>query len=136
MILFLDIRTAKSVMGIVGPRKADRLSSSGKSGIYALLKRADKAHGILTRKPTAVVVATGDRGGSASWSAVRTAVALGNSLAFAWGVPLAGLPLDGGETWDEVAVAVRRAAAKAKKNRWLRAAYDGEPNITVAKPVF
>jgi len=136
MILFLDIRTAKSTLGMVGPRKADRFSSTGKNGAFGLLKRADKGHRIFSRPPSAVVVATGDRGGSASWSAVRTAVALGNSLAYAWGAPIAALPLGGDESWTDVAAKGRAAAKTAKPRKWLKAAYDGEPNITKAKPLF
>ena len=87
-------------------------------------------------KATGVVGAAGDRRGTAAWSAIGTAVALGNSLAYAWNVPVVGLPLAGDEKFAEVEEAVRKVAARPRKGAWLKAAYSGEPNITKAKPVF
>lgn len=136
MILYIDIQNRKSMIGMVGARKAAWITGAPKGGVYALLEKADRRFGIFTKRPTAVVVASGSEGRDVSWSAVRTAVAVANTLAFAWGAAVTEVVLEDGDTEKEVAAKIRAAARRAKRGKWLKAMYSGEPNITKAKPLF
>ncbi len=136
MILYIDIQKRKSTVGVVGVRKAEWITSVSKGGVYALLEKADRRFGIFTKRPTAVVVASGSKGRDVTWSAVRTGVAVANTLAFTWGSTVSEVVPEDGDTEKEIATLVRISAKRAKKGGWLQATYSGEPNITKAKPVF
>lgn len=136
MILYIDIQNKKSTVGVVGARHAEWITGTPKGGVYALLEKADKRFGIFTKRPAVVVVASGSEGRDVTWSAVRTGVAMANTLAFTWGAVVAEVAVDGNATEKEIAAKVRAAAKRTKPGRWLKATYSGEPNITKARPVF
>jgi hypothetical protein len=138
MILFLDIKNDGAVAGAVDAEGAKWVSVAGdRAGLRALAK-AKTVFGLARRKPTSVVVSMNapDATRDVSWSGIRAGVATANALAFAWGVPVAGVLVSGDESKDELARRVRAAAESAKKGIWVAAAYDGEPNITVAKKIL
>lgn len=136
MILYIDIQKTKNTVGIIGARKAEWVTSASRGGVYALLEKVDVRFGIFTKRPTAIVVASGSEGRDVSWSSVRTGVAVANTLAFTWKASVSEISLDVGDTNKEIATKVRRAAKQVTKKKWLKATYSGEPNITKAKPVF
>ncbi len=132
-VLFLDFRNDGATIGDVGGRRV-RWSSAPRGKEFRLLAAA------ISRMKgcAAIAVARSARGSGrdASWSVIRAAVATGNALAFAKHVPVVDLALSGNETKDDLAARIRGAAKRAKKRRWIKAAYDGEPNITKAKPAL
>lgn len=136
MILYIDIQNRKSTIGLLGARKAEWITSASKGGVYALLEKADRRFGIFTKRPTAVVLASGNEGRDVSWSALRTGIAVANTLAFAWGAVVTGVVREDGDTEKETAAKIRTAAKRAKRGDWRKAMYSGEPNITKAKPLF
>lgn len=88
------------------------------------------------QRPAVVVCALAEGRGTsfrASWSAVRSAVAVTNGLAFAWGVPAVVVLINGNESFEELAKKTRLAATAAKPRSWVKPVYSGEPNITKPK---
>lgn len=133
MILYLEFRNGRQRVGLLGARSARFVSLAGDRGEFAALAAAKRKFGLARRRPDTVVVAVFPHGSpEVSWSTVRAAVAMGNALAFAWGVPAVGVNPEGLGDGAFVA-AVRTAAAKAKPDARLSARYSGEPNITVSK---
>ncbi|MBN1585594.1 hypothetical protein JW899_04485 [Candidatus Uhrbacteria bacterium] len=131
MVLFLQIGDQGSVFGLVGGQAAEWMEFSADRnpfpGLSVILERFGE------ERPLAVVCGqlAGDNPDfRASWSMGRTAVALANGLAFAWGVPVAALETSGREDRKGLAESIRSAALAAKPGEWIRAAYGGEPNIT------
>lgn len=136
MILYIDIQNRKSTIGLVTARKAEWITSASKGGVYSLLEKADTRFGIFTKRPTAVVLASGSEGRDVSWSALRTGVAVANTLAFAWDAVVSGVVREDGDTEKETAAKIRTAAKRAIRGGWRKAVYSGEPNITKPKPLF
>ncbi|MFC1703029.1 hypothetical protein ACFLZO_01035 [Patescibacteria group bacterium] len=136
MILYIDIQNKKSTVGVVGARHAEWITGAPKGGVYALLEKADDRFGIFTKRPAVVVVASGSEGRDVTWSAIRTGVAMANTLAFTWGAVVAEVVIDGNATEKEKVTKIRAAAKRTKRGKWLKAKYGGEPNITKAKPVL
>ena len=133
MVLFLDIRNDSAIVAIIEVQRARWMSMKGERVGFRLFDRVKKVLG--KKKPEAVIVAVGEPSAkrALSWSTMRTGVAMANGLAFAWGIPLAPIEICGDETRGELAEMVKKAANKAKKNRWITTSYNGEPNITKAK---
>lgn len=131
MILYLDVRNDRVAVAAV---RKDGVSWSRSLGpkIGPALSRGLRA---AKGKVTTVVVARGtDRKiRDASWSANRAAVAAGNAIAFAWGVPVTMLDVRGDETPRALLPMIRSAATSAVRGVHVRPAYDGEPNITTPK---
>ncbi len=161
MILFADFRTDESRMAVVdttladrpfreaAPTLASRKGRSARSSVISaiwvrgkgrdvsigLLAKLEKKVPELRKKIKLVVVAEGLTNRAVTWSGVRAAVSFGNTLAFALGVPVVGIEVDGMASAKEVEEQIRalpKINAKAKP-QWLRAAYVGEPNITLPK---
>jgi hypothetical protein len=85
-------------------------------------------------RPDGIAVVLPEKSGTddvhMSWSTVRAAVSMANSLAFAWGVPAVGFSGGaGGELVTAAVEALRGADASSR----VSAFYDGEPNITKPK---
>ncbi|KPJ85292.1 hypothetical protein AMJ57_03565 [Parcubacteria bacterium SG8_24] len=107
-------------------------------GAFRLLSRV-LGWRMLRRIRTAdriAVAVYGSREGSggASWSTVRQAVALANTLGFCWNAPVSGIPMTGQEDARERERRLLRRDAE-EAGRWAYPAYSGEPNITRAKDV-
>jgi len=136
MILFLDVRNAATTVGAIDTKKERWLSVEGdRSGMLAVAKARAK-FGIDRKPPQAVVVAMNAPGANArdvSWSSVRAGIAVANALAFAWGVPVAAIAVNGDEAPEAVVALARDAAAHAEPGVWVSAHYSGEPNITTPK---
>ncbi len=133
MVLFLDIRNDRAIIAIVEVERAQWMSVKGERVGFRSFDRVKKVLG--KKKPGAVIVAVGEPSTkrALSWSTMRTGVAMANGLAFAWDIPVVAIEICGDETRGELAEMVKKAAKKAKKNRWITTSYNGEPNITKAK---
>lgn len=133
MILYLEFRNGYQRLAAVDAQSAAFLTRRQDRGEFAALAAAKRKFGLAKRPPAAVVASVFPEGSpDVSWSTVRAAVAVANALAFAWGVPAAGLMVDGLDE-PSLAAAVRAAAKSAKPDARLSAKYNGEPNITKAK---
>jgi hypothetical protein len=141
MILYLDIRRDHVALAAVDAKSAKWLDLKGDNKVGAALAKAKLSLGIGRRKPKAVVVAVNAADATpetrnVSWSGIRQGIATANALAFAWGVPVCSLEVRGDEARTALREPILTAAKKAKDGVWVRAAYDGEPNITVAKKIL
>lgn len=136
MILILDFGHDWLAFGAVeGGKSRWRRVAAGTSAFRAL-RRVLQEFELDRRAPTGVAVVLRERREGApyvAWSTVRQAVAMGNTLAFAWGAPAAAIRVQGTEKPDELGVLAVQALAKAKPGDWIRAVYSGEPNITKPK---
>lgn len=136
MILFADFRTDESRMAVVSASApAIWVRAKGRDVSIGLLAKLEKKVPGLRKKIKLIVVAEGLEHRVVTWSGVRAAVSFGNTLAFALGVPVRGITIDGDASPKEVAEVLRalpKVAAKTKP-QWLRATYVGEPNITMPK---
>ncbi len=135
MLLYLDLRRDEVTLAAVDARGAKWLVVPGDNMIGRALDKAKKPFGLLRKKPTGVVLAMNAPGAvrNVSWSGVRQGVATANSLAFAWGVPVAAVGICGDESRQALAEMARRAADGAKLGEWVGAVYSGEPTITKSK---
>ncbi len=133
--LYVDLRNGSLRFAAVGPKTAAWSVAPGGAVVGKGLAKALATLGFRRARPSCVAVATGGEPGSrdVSWSTVRSGVAVGNTLAFAWHVPVVAVAIRGDETPAAVEEAVRRACAGAKAGEWVRAGYSGEPNITTPK---
>jgi len=138
MILVIDLTNDRLVFGAVDGRGGRWLEYPLLRGGQGALDKALRAFGSRRRPPTAVVLV--ERGGPdrkmephVSWSTVRAGVAMANTLAYSWNVPVVGLPPDGLSSRQTLAAAAWKAAKPAKTGNWVSAAYSGEPNITKSK---
>jgi hypothetical protein len=136
MVLYLDFRNESQVIGLIGEESADWLENAGRRLEFTALAEADRRFGLAKDRPQTVVAAVWPNGGAdVSWSTARTAVAVANALAFAWGVPAVGLEVEGlGRV--ELAAAIRSAAKDAGADARLSVSYSGDPNITAPKSDF
>jgi tRNA A37 threonylcarbamoyladenosine modification protein TsaB len=131
-VLLFDFRKARLAAALIDGGKTKRLDAHPTEGGAKLFVDAYGAFGLAKRKVDVIVSTSGAGGG---WSMVRQATAFANTLAFAWGVPVAGIAVAQDDGDDEVARRAVRAAAKAAPLRWVQAEYDGDPNITSPKPM-
>jgi hypothetical protein len=140
MILLLDFTNETARIAAVGAKDATWTAAPpfAKGGVFRAFDKARRAKGFPKGKPACVAVALSAKGFArdVSWSTVRAGVAMANGLAFAWGVPSVAVGVTGAESQDELAVAARVAAKKAKKGVWVSATYSGEPTITKAKKIL
>ena len=138
MILYLDIRRDEVTIAAVEAKAARWLVVPGDNMIGRALDKAKKGFGLLRKNPACIVLAVNapEAVRNVSWSGVRQGVATANSLAFAWGLPVAAVQVCGDEPREAVAEMVRKAAEGAKKGEWLSAIYSGEPTITKAKNIL
>jgi tRNA A37 threonylcarbamoyladenosine modification protein TsaB len=135
MILFLDVRNDGATAAVLDAKAAKWTTVAGQRAGFDALAKAKRLLG--ARAPACVVVAMGaGEKRDVSWSTVRAGVAMANALAFAWGVPAAEIAVAGDDPRAEVEKRVRAAAKKAKRGRWVGAAYSGEPTITKAKKIL
>lgn len=147
MIFYLDIRRDLVTLAAIKPAaskaaKGKWLQMKGDNKVGAALAKARRAFGWAGKKrPSAIVVAMNapdvtPETRNVSWSGIRQGVATANALAFAWDAPLAAMTVRGDESRETLEGMIRVASTRAKAGEWVRAAYDGEPNITVAKKVL
>jgi hypothetical protein len=140
MILYLDLRNARQRLGLVTDKEDDWLESAGRRGEHAALDAAAAKFELGLKMPRLVVVATWPNGcggdgtmvwdDDVSWSTARAAVAMGNALGFAWGVPVVAHERFGEMTSTELAEAARLLGRGAASDARIGAVYSGEPNIT------
>ena len=133
MILYADFRNDVSRMGFVPVRgKATWVSTKGRDASIGLFASLETKVSGLRGKIRVVAVAEGSVGRDVSWSGVRAAVSFGNTLAFALGVPVRGITIDGAWTMVQVTEALRALpVGNAAAGERLLVTYVGEPNITV-----
>ncbi len=141
MILYLDLRRDEVTIAALDANDAKTARWSVLSGdnmIGRALDKAKKAFGLLRKNPSCVVLAVNapEAVRNVSWSGVRQGVATANTLAFAWGVPVASVQVCGDESREAVAELALKAAEGAKKGEWISAIYSGEPSITKAKNIL
>ena len=125
--LYLEV-----ALGLLDP-EGFRPTAAGAAEIVA---KARAAFGLNRKAPEAVVVAMNAPGATArdvSWSGVRAGVALANALAFAWGIPVGAIAVNGDEPPEAIAALARESAGRAEPGIWVTARYSGEPNITKPK---
>ena len=139
MILLLDVRNERVAAAKIGGRSVMWSEASGsRTSLICVNRLFPSAKRNAAGRPKAVVMVElqGEGRGQVSWSAMRSAVATANTLAFAWGIPAMKIAADGGESREELAAAAREAASKAAPGQqvWLKPAYGGEPHITKPKP--
>ncbi len=133
MTLLLDFGANWLRFGALDVKGVRWVETAAGTSAYHGLQRALAAFGLNRRRPDSIgVVQFTQRDGEphVSWSTVRAAVAMGNTLAFAWNTPVFGVKLTGEETEAGIADKCRLAAGQAEPGRWAGALYDGEPNIT------
>lgn len=134
MILYLDFRNQTNSMALIGDG-ADSVwvTSKSRGGAIGLFASLEKKRPDFRRRMKAVVAAFGEEGRKASWSTVRTAVSAANTAAFALDVPVAQMEICEDPKKDGIESMIRLAAKAARKRKWVRAKYSGEPNITKPK---
>lgn len=133
MILIVDYRQNQSLLLLADENSVRRFSAESNGGFHQLddvLSEIGEGS-----QPEGVAVVLLDRSDESaenkmSWSTVRAAVSMGNSLAFAWGVPAARIDPD---TEGKMVAAARLALGEAGVSSRVSALYDGEPNITKPK---
>ena len=133
MVLFLLFGDKGLKIGALGAKETKWFRSVGRDPYPALGRFID----FRGKRPVKAVVcglADGpDSDWKASWSTVRSAVAMANALALAWSVPVASLPVSGRESEEGLAAAARQVGLRAKGQGWIRAQYSGQPHITKPK---
>ena len=104
--------------------------------IFSVLKKVmDEASGHALK----AIVVCGDASAevsqkrNVSWSGLRTAVALGNSIAFAKHIPVAMVMVDGDESDRQLIMKIHQAFRGRKLSDPITPAYNGEPHITRPK---
>jgi hypothetical protein len=127
VILIIDYRQEKNQL-LLADQNSVRSFSAGRGDGFKLLSRV-LAEIKTESLPQGVAVVLPGLTEQMPWSDARAAVSLGNSLAFAWDVPVVRLRGDEG---DLVAVAIQMLR-ETKSDVWISALYDGEPNITKPK---
>ncbi len=132
MILIVDYRQNESRLLLADNGSVRRFNEGPNTGFYQLQQVLDV---LGDAKVEGVAVVLPDRDDKSNdnkmtWSAVRAAVTMGNSLAFAWGVPAVRLSP---ENEVGLAKAATKALDDADVNSRVSALYDGEPNITKPK---
>ncbi|MFA6603228.1 MAG: hypothetical protein WCT10_00105 [Patescibacteria group bacterium] len=140
MILLLDVRNDRVAAAKIGGRSAIWSEASGsRESLVCVDKLFPRAKRSAAGRPQAVVMVelSGAGRDQVSWSAMRSAVATANTLAFAWGVPVLKIICNGSGARGELAAAARVAASKARPGQqvWLKPAYGGEPHITQPRKV-
>lgn len=133
MILLLDFGGNWLRFGALDGKGVRWIETAAGTSAFRGLHRALAAFGPGLRRPDAIgVVQFTQRAGEphVSWSTVRGAVAMGNTLAFAWNAPVFAVKLTGEESDIEIADKCRAAAGRSESGRWVGALYDGEPHIT------
>jgi len=136
MILILDFGHDWLAFGAVEGGKSHWRRVAAGTSAFRAWRRVQREFGCDRRSPTGVAVVLRERREGAPpvpWSTVRQAVAMGNTLAFAWGAPVAAVVAPAGEKPEALAVLAVQALAKAKTGDWVQAAYSGEPHITQPK---
>ncbi len=136
MTLLLDFGANWLRFGALDGRELKWVQAAEGTSAFHGLRQALKKFGLERRLPDAVgVVQFSQREGEPHipWSTVRSAVAMGNTLAFAWNAPVFAVRLSGEESGDEIAAKCRQASEQAGTGHWASALYDGEPNITKSK---
>lgn len=131
MYLVIDFERGRQAAGLVTKGAAKAVVSAAEGGGFEVLKKAVAAFKLRTRRPDGIVVHVGHEGRDVTWSTVRAAVAAGNALAFALGVPVAAVsqaPAEGEDAYDFC----RARLSGVAEGEWAKAAYNGEPNITVS----
>ncbi len=71
--------------------------------------------------------------GPGSFSGLRLGIMVANTLGWAKNIPVVGLELKEGETWESWCDRARKKLLKTKSGRLVAPAYGREPNITVKK---
>lgn len=94
--------------------------------IDSVLRRAAFKKNILS----GIAVISGPGG----FTSLRIGVAAANALAYAWGVPVAGVHLADVRTVDDFAGQAARLLQGHKPNRFVAPQYGQEPNITISRP--
>jgi hypothetical protein len=132
-ILALDFRNGRYAFMLADGKTLKTVSGPPAKGGFSLLAKAASAWGLRRRPPTAVAVLTATGVEKPTWSTMRGAVAVANSLAIAWNAAVFSLEIGGQEKKDELAAKLLEAAASAKPGEWAKPPYGGEPNITKPK---
>lgn len=129
MILALDIDDAGARVGAVG-KDASRWFRTDARNPFIVLDQALKK----APRPSVIVVTQTEPGSGrkATWSVIRSGIAVGNALSFALGLPITDAKVTGVETDEELASLARRAVVQAKKGL-IVPRYSGEPNITTPR---
>jgi hypothetical protein len=133
MILIVDYRNEQSRLLLAGQGGARSFIGGRGQGFVQLEQVLKEMSGQESPGGVAVVLPGEDSPGSPerlSWSTVRAAVSMANSLAFAWGVPAVRVPA---LTDDELVARASEVIAAAEATDRVSAFYDGEPNITKPK---
>jgi len=132
-ILAVDFRNGRYAFALVDGKNLRIMSGPPVKGGFSLLAKAEKAWGLRRRPPAAIGVLTATDGERPTWSTMRGAVAVANSLAIAWDADVFTLEIGAGDKKSALAVKLSEAAASAKKGEWAKPPYGGQPNITKAK---
>ncbi len=137
MVLIIDLTNDRLAFGAADGRTGSWLSLPPSRGVHAALDQALKKFGLDRRPAEAVVLVkygAAEAAGRISWSLVRAGVALANTLAFAWNVPVASLLRPAGvPDGQALAAAAWKLSQGARTGEWAGAVYSGEPNITRSK---
>ncbi len=132
-ILAVDFRNGQYAFALVDGQTLKTISGPPAKGGFSLLAKAEKAWGLRRRPPEVIGVVTVTEGDKPTWSTMRGAVAVANSLAIAWNAAVFSLEVTGGESKSELLAKIGEAAKKAKKGEWAKPPYGGQPNITKPK---
>ena len=137
MVLYLQLGDRQALFGKLESGEAAWRDREFDRDPFPALAEAMEKFGLGTGSVPPVAVVLGlpeaDSGLRASWSLIRSGVAMANGLAFAWGVPAASLTVRGDEGRESLAAEALAVASRAKAGEWIGAAYSGEPNITKPK---
>lgn len=140
MMLIIDFTNEHHRICLLEGRTAKWFDEGASTGRYNLLSRVTKYCDRVEKYPRAIAVTLRVRNQkvepqthNVSWSTIRAAVAMANTLAFAWNVKVVEVPVSGAETEKELIAAAKAAAEGGKKKVWVKAKYSGEPTITKAK---
>ncbi|MFH1047845.1 MAG: hypothetical protein V1738_06090 [Patescibacteria group bacterium] len=134
MILILDYRQATSALLLADEKSVRRFSDTIGNGFRQLDEMLNLIGPKADVQGVAVVLAdrTDDSAeNKLTWSTVRAAVSLANSLAFAWGVPAVRIAPSVVES--ELVERAKKFLSEANPSSRVSALYDGEPNITKPK---
>jgi hypothetical protein len=133
MIVLVDIGRGRSRVGLL--REGDvRWFAYDEANVLAPLKEAlaSGSSGRVTHVAALRYPDAADAALRPSWTGVRGATTVANSLAFAWHVPAVDV-LAGGEDDATVVAAAVAACHAAEGGAVARSDYDGLPNITKPK---
>ena len=133
MVLVVDYRFGHGDLLVGRAGGVQRFSSDRRDGFSALSRALESDLDERLEGVAVVLPAEGESGQAVglTWSAIRGSVALGNALAFAWGVPAVRI-----SSADQDQVLLERAVdalAGVSIDSVVSANYDGSPNITRPK---